>query len=127
MALAPIMAISPAAAGNSHDVEAKLYGYVGKDAQSAISANLLSQLATSSTSIGTKSTTNRVLFWHDVLLDSIGIDLTFDPTLGFTPADQVGPTRASCAMAITQIAVYDALNSFQKKYNAYSSAITPAP
>jgi len=127
LAQASLMAISPASAADRQDVEAKLYGYVGKDAQSAISANLLSQLAPSSIGAGTKSTTNRVLFWHDVLLDSIGIDLTFDPGLGFTPADQVGPTRASRAMAITQIAVFDALNSFQEKYNAYSPAIAPAP
>lgn len=122
-----MMAISPAAAGNRADVDAKLYGYVGKDAESAISANLLEQLSTSSTSSKAKSVVNRVLFWHDVLLDSIGIDLTFDPGLGFTPAEQVGPTRASRAMAITQIAVYDALNSFQQKYGAYSSAILKAP
>lgn len=125
--LAPFIAMSPAAAGNSRDVEAKLYGYVGKDAQAAISANLLDQLATASTSTGTKSTANRILFWHDALLDSIGIDLTFDPGLGFTPADQVGPTRASRAMAITQIAVFDAANSFLRKYNAYSPSVAPAP
>jgi hypothetical protein len=124
-ALAPMLIASTAFAGNSTDVEAKLYGYVGQDARSAISANALQQLSSPSVSRATKSTTERVLFWHDALLDSIGIDLTFDPGLGFTPADQVGPTRASRAMAISQIAVFDALNAFNGTDKS-SSRIAPA-
>lgn len=120
-ALTPLVTAAPAIAGNSPDVETKLYGYIGQDAQTQISANLARQTTPQSVSTGTKSTTERVLFWHDALLDSIGIDLTFDPGLGYTPADQVGPTRASRAMAITQIAVFDALNAFQGKYQSYSN------
>lgn len=116
---AQCVAPPPAMAGNSRDVEIKLYGYVGKDAQSAYSSNALQRVDTAN-SRNAKSKIGRVLFWHDVLLDSIGIDLTFDPALGYTPADQVGPTRAGRAMAMTQIAVFDALNSFEGKYRSYS-------
>ena len=126
-AAASLMAISPAAAQQRGEIDAKLYGYVGKDAKSAISARLLERVSISNSRAKAKSAVDRVLFWHDVLLDSIGIDLTFDPGLDYTPAEQVGPTRASRAMAITQIAVYDALNSFQQKYSAYSSAVMRAP
>ncbi len=118
--LASLLMASPALAGNSRDVETKLYGYVGKDAQTAFAASARKQLSATSVARAAKSKAARVLFWHDALLDSIGIDLTYDPNLGYTPADQVGPTRAARAMAITQIAVFDALNSFDGTYRSYS-------
>jgi hypothetical protein len=69
-------------------------------------------------------TLNRLLEWHEVMLDANALDHT--PSSGFA-GDQQGPVRNSRAFAIIQIAVYDALNSFTFKYEPFSRGIRRAP
>lgn len=51
--------------------------------------------------------------------------LDHTPSSGFA-GDQQGPTRNSRAFAIVSIAVYDAVNAFNKRFTAYN-VIARAP
>jgi hypothetical protein len=70
------------------------------------------------------STLDRFLMWNEIALDTTAIDHTpVDPTSGEDPrrfAEQFGPTRASYAMAIVHIAMFDAENAITKRYVRYS-------
>lgn len=73
---------------------------------------------------GSMNTLDRLLAWHDVMLDANALDHT---EASGVSGDQLGPTRNSRAFAITQIAVFDAINAFDRKFEAYSDGIpTPA-
>ncbi len=100
--------------------EQQLYGYVGEEASSLLSRNALERLNTLAGAQEKKNPMQRVVFWHEALMDAIAIDLTADPNTGIRPANQVGPTRAGRALAIAMIAVYDAANAFEQKYYPYS-------
>lgn len=76
------------------------------------------------TKIKATSTLERLLAWNDAMLDANALDHT--ATSGFA-GDQQGPTRNSRAFAIIQIAVYDAVNSFNKKFEPFSPGISQAP
>jgi hypothetical protein len=58
---------------------------------------------------------NAVVIWNLIAIDTSGIDHTF------TKKDQGGPTRASRAMAMVQIAVADTLALITKAYQPYYS------
>lgn len=64
----------------------------------------------------------RVKFWHHVALDSVALDHTPQEDGDASPS-QGGPTRTSRALAMVQIAVFDALNAAQHGYTPFSSAI----
>ncbi|MBA4044715.1 MAG: hypothetical protein C0471_09895 [Erythrobacter sp.] len=112
----------------------------GKDGREALSpaANAQLQRILSKTTMGSNRgtgrltassnsrspTLNRLLEWHEVMLDANALDHT--PSSGFA-GDQQGPVRNSRAFAIIQIAVYDALNSFTFKYQPFSRGIRRAP
>lgn len=100
--------------------ERQMYGYVGDEASLLLSRSALQRLDTRAGAHEKKDSVRRVAFWHKALLDAIAVDLTADPSTGAPPADQVGPTRASRALAMTQIAVFDAVNAFEQRYNAYN-------
>ncbi len=68
-------------------------------------------------------TLDRLLAWHEVMLDANALDHT--PTSGVA-GDQQGPTRNSRAFAIISVAVFDAVNAFDRRFQPYSSGI-PAP
>ena len=70
---------------------------------------------------------DRVRHWNEVAIDTSGVDHTPPP-----PGDprvfgeQLGPGRASRAMAIVHIAVFDAMNAIVGGYRSYSG-LRPAP
>jgi PAP2 superfamily len=72
--------------------------------------------------INATNTLERLLGWHEVMLDANALDHTASRYDG----DQQGPTRNSRAFAITAIAVYDAVNAFDHKFQPYST-IAAAP
>ena len=63
-------------------------------------------------------TLERLLIWNEIMLDANALDHT--PSSGFA-GDQQGPTRNSRAFAMVSIAVFDAVNSFKKKFKAYNN------
>ncbi|MCL4500524.1 MAG: phosphatase PAP2 family protein [Deltaproteobacteria bacterium] len=71
--------------------------------------------------------TRWVRYWNQVAIDTSGIDHTPvapDETRVF--GEQFGPCRASRAMAIAHIAMFDALDAIYRGYRAYTN-IRPAP
>jgi len=71
-----------------------------------------------------RATLARMLAWHDLMLNANALDHT--PASGVA-GDQQGPVRNSRAFAIVQIAVYDAVNAFDNKFESFSSGIDRAP
>ncbi len=63
------------------------------------------------------STLDRLLMWHDIMLDTNALDHTPGPL----PGTQLGPVRNARAFAMTQIAVFDAVNAFNLRYRAYNN------
>jgi PAP2 superfamily len=78
----------------------------------------------SASRIGVNSTLARLLEWHETMLDANALDHT--AASGFA-GDQQGPVRNSRAFAIIQISVYDAVNSFSRKYEPFSRGLRRAP
>lgn len=68
-------------------------------------------------------TLDRLLAWNEVMQDANALDHT--PASGFA-GDQQGPTRNSRAFAIVSLAVYDAVNAFDRRFQSYNS-IAAAP
>ena len=70
------------------------------------------------------STLDRYLMWNEIALDTTAIDHTpVDPASDEDKrrfGEQFGPTRASYAMAIIHIAMFDAENAITKKFVSYS-------
>jgi PAP2 superfamily len=70
------------------------------------------------------STLDRFLMWNEIALDTTAIDhMPVDPASGEDPSrfgEQFGPTRASYAMAIVHIAMFDAENAITKKFVSFS-------
>ena len=66
---------------------------------------------------------DRLLLWNEIALDTVAIDHTpltpgsQDDPLRF--GEQFGPHRASRAMAIVQIAVFDAVNATDPRFQSY--------
>ncbi len=65
--------------------------------------------------------TSWVRHWNEIAIDASGLDHT-PPAPGEDRefAQQVGPGRASRAMAIVQIAVFDAINAIEGGYEGYT-------
>jgi len=63
---------------------------------------------------------NRLLSWNELAMEVTAADHARGPNLGY---DQLGPHRASRAIAMVHIAMYDAVNAITRKYKAY----TPIP
>ncbi|MDB5959672.1 MAG: hypothetical protein JWP59_966 [Massilia sp.] len=70
----------------------------------------------------------RLAYWNEVGLRAIAFDAAphfpGQRPFGF---DERGPTRASRAMAIVQIAIFDALNAIRKQYPSYSGPLPAFP
>jgi len=66
-------------------------------------------------------TLGQVLYWNQVAIDASGLDHT-PPAPGENRVfhEQLGPGRASRAIAIVQIAVFDAINSITGGYESYA-------
>lgn len=66
--------------------------------------------------------TTAIKFWHGVALDTVALDHTPAGAEG-APVNQGGPTRTSRALAMVQIAVFEALNAFDRKYHSYVKGV----
>jgi hypothetical protein len=70
----------------------------------------------------------RIAFWNEAALRANAFDhapvVFAGAALG---AEQLGPTRTSRAMAIVQLAIYDALNAILRRYPGYSGALPALP
>ena len=70
---------------------------------------------------------NAVARWNEIALNATGLDHTpVAPGEHRVFGEQFGPTRASRAMAIVHIAMFDAANAIDPKYQSYTG-IAPAP
>ena len=64
---------------------------------------------------------DRIRFWNQVAIDASGLDHTpVAPGENRVFGEQFGPCRASRAMAIVQIAVFDAVNTIADHYQSYT-------
>jgi membrane-associated phospholipid phosphatase len=66
----------------------------------------------------------RLAYWNDVALRANAVDNT--PSMAARDprtAEQLGPVRSARAMAIVQIAVYDAVNAIAHRYPGYSGTL----
>jgi hypothetical protein len=65
--------------------------------------------------------------WHDMVMDATGLDHTsVAPGEQRVFGEQYGPTRASRAMVIVHIAIFDAVNVIAGGYQSYTG-LSPAP
>lgn len=66
----------------------------------------------------------RLAYWNEAGLRAIAFDST-PPFPGQPPVsfDELGPTRASRAMAIMHIAIFDALNAIARRYPPYAGPL----
>jgi hypothetical protein len=70
--------------------------------------------------VGT-SGTDSLRHWNEVAVDTSGVDHTSAPSnSGRVFGEQLGPGRASRAMAIVHIAVFDAMNAIVGGYQSYT-------
>ncbi len=60
------------------------------------------------------TTLERLLLWNEIALDTTAIDHTPNPSNPACFGEQIGPTRASYALAIVHIAMFDAVNAITK-------------
>jgi hypothetical protein len=73
------------------------------------------------------SVVDRVHHWNQVAIDTSGLDHTpVEPGDPRVFGEQLGPGRASRAMAIVHIAIYDAVNSIARRYRSFTG-IPDAP
>ncbi len=69
----------------------------------------------------------RVRHWNEIAIDASGLDHTpVAPGEHRVFGEQYGPTRASRAMAIVHIAIFDAVNAIGGGYQSYTD-LPPAP
>jgi PAP2 superfamily len=69
-----------------------------------------------------------VAHWNEVAIDASGLDHT--PVAAGDPrvfGEQFGPTRASRAMAIVHIAMFEAVNAIAGRYHSYASVEAASP
>lgn len=92
-------------------------GYIGEIGRNAIASNAAKRLKNSKMR-RISNTADRVYAWHEIALDSVAIDHTPDGPRA--PLENGGPTRTSRALAMTQTAVFDAVNSFGGDFEPYN-------
>jgi len=71
---------------------------------------------------GPRNTAERLRYWNAVAIDASGLDHTPVTLPGDTRVfgEQLGPARASRAIAIVQIAIFDAVNAMKGDYKSYT-------
>ncbi len=79
-----------------------------------------SQASDTDEALTTSSASSELLAWSQIALDAVYMDATPATTGGKPANDQPGPPRASRALAIVNIAVYDAVQSIAGIYNPYT-------
>jgi membrane-associated phospholipid phosphatase len=118
-AIVPMLLATPVAA-SQHLTEDQKIGYLGATSKSTLARGVFDRLKNQRHVRRSSDTTDRIVMWHEVLLDSIAIDHTPDPDTGFLSFTQGGPGRTSRALAMTQVAVFDAVNAFDGKFASYN-------
>jgi len=109
--VAPLATSAPARADGGATIGNRV------SAKPAYRVNVVEELAKSNSMRLNASTLDRLLSWHDVMLDANALDHT--PDSGFA-GDQQGPVRNSRAFAIIQLSVFDAVNAFDRKFTSFS-------
>ena len=123
--LATALVAGPAAAQEIEDTSQKFtdiqkLGYLGRTSKHALTQSVLTRLSAKTSAPTLNTTADRVIFWHDVLLDTIALDHTgSDDFGGLPPFVQGGPGRTSRALAMVSIAMYDAGNAYDEAYEPY--------
>ena len=82
----------------------------------AVPAVAQSENASPTASRNQRTAKASILKWHEVMLDTHA-----RTTNGLAPGQNGGPLRTTRGFAMTQIAVFDAVNAFDGKYESYSS------
>ena len=122
---ASLLMAGPAVADDIEDTSQKFtdiqkLGYLGRTSKHALTQSVLTQLSAKTAAPALTTTADRVIFWHDVLLDTIALDHTgSDDFGGLPPFVQGGPGRTSRALAMVSIAMYDAGNAYDEAYEPY--------
>lgn len=121
----PFLMTTPAVAAGDQNgrralSEDQRVGYLGRTTRSAIAANILSRIKNQKQVRRVSDTADRLVMWNEVLLDAIALDHTPDPITGALDFIQGGPVRTSRALAMTQVAVFDAVNAFSGKFKPYN-------
>jgi hypothetical protein len=124
-AAAPLLLSAPAAAKDgdrdgSKFSEGQRRGYLGETSKSQLARSVHNRIKNKNKAPRLRESSERVIFWHGVTLDSVALDHTPDPDTGAVDFVQGGPGRTSRALAMTQIAVFDAVNAFTRKYEPYN-------
>lgn len=101
-------------------------GYLGETSRSAMARNVLNRLKNRTDARAVASQADRALLWHEIALDAVAIDHTPDPDTGAVDLSNGGPTRTSRALAMAQIAVFDAVNAILDQYTPYND-LGPTP
>lgn len=109
-------------------------GYVGKLSKGAIAAGMRERLQSTdayddmerNTGLFHADLRTRIDFWHKIALDSVALDHTPDDD-GNVPFQQGGPTRTSRALAMTQIAVFEAVNAIGQEFESYTGFTVDDP
>src|SRR4029077_19255257 len=76
----------------------------------------------------TSSSTSWVRHWNEIAVDASGLDHTPpQPAETRVFGENLGPGRASRAIAIVQIAVFDAVNAIAGGYQSYTGLAPASP
>lgn len=130
VAAAPLVAAAPAFAQEDTSqkfTDIQKLGYLGQTSKSELTQSVIARLNAQTTAPALETTADRFIFWHNVLLDSIALDHTgSDEFGGLPPFVQGGPGRTSRALAMVQIAVYDAMNAFEREFFNYNNGVPRA-
>jgi len=70
---------------------------------------------------------DRILMWHEISLDTNALDYVPPATNGTSYHEQFGPHRSSRAMAVVQLAVFEAVNAARPKFRSYTGFSPPQP
>ncbi|MEK6638878.1 MAG: chloroperoxidase [Pseudomonadota bacterium] len=114
--VAPALLASAATAKDSTARETEL-SVTNNRVQTPLAAAMFAKLNTGELARIATSDTDRLLLWHSIMLDSNALDHTPGPL----PGTQQGPVRNARAFGMTQLAVFDAVNAFKRKFNAYNN------
>ena len=96
-------------------------GNVASPTATATHAATATPLTTPSPTPTTAVASNWVHHWNQIAVDASGLDHTpLQPGEQRVFGEQLGPTRASRAIAIVQIAVFDAVNAIAGGYQSYT-------
>lgn len=114
----PAFMAAPAVADedNARERRVQSEGYIGQVSRRAIAISSAHRLRSAVQMRRVEDTRDRIFAWHEIALDSVAIDHTPDELTGAAPLNNGGPTRTSRALAMTQIAVFDAANAFDKRF-----------